>query len=371
MPIKLKDTDSGSDIVLDIVEYKEEYDVRYFRVRNSEDIGINFKYIPISTSTWNKEGFELYLLENSYLDAENDVFEVYEDSITEERIGWIFPITILESNDNEFTNSKNLNDYKYIAYQKLLELNTVISSRDFSGDFVKLSDIFKNVIVCILCKKTIDKIINFSIDSYILSLYKCGYLLLDDIPKSKAIYDRKEFVKDMRQRKRITITKAKFDISANDFTKSLFKEHLLQSEHYIIRFIFLYQIIEHLMDLEFDNQFKLHLEEYQNKKLTKNDLKENILTSTRERDLINSVFNRSAIKQELKGDFIQECDFLFNDLGLSLNSKKNFPDKIYDLRNLITHSLRELTTKSESLKKITEIFEQIIVELLINYKTIT
>lgn len=367
MPLKLTDTGSDSEVALDKIEFIEEDNVRYFRVSNSENIGVNFQYIPISTSNWDKDRYEIYLLENSYLNAENDVFEVYEDTISDERLGWIFPITILESNENDFREFKNLNNYKFVAYQKLLELNIKITIRDNTNEFLKLSEIFANSVVCILCKDTIQKINEFKFENYLLSLYKYGYLLLGDIPKSKAIYDRTEFLRQMRQNARVNLTKAKFDITANDFTKSLFLEHLLQSESHIIRFIFLYQIIEHFIQIEFDKQFQIHLEDYQNSRLAKNDLRENIINSSRERVVIKSVFNPIVINHELKEEFMSQCEFLFADIGL--NSKNSFPDKIYDIRNLVTHRLRELTTKSESLNRITEIFERIIVDLLINYST--
>lgn len=367
MPLKVTDTGSDSEVALDKIEFLDENDVRYFRVSNSENFGVNFQYIPIATSNWDKEKYEIYLLENSYLNAENDVFEVYEDTISDERLGWIFPITILESNENDFRDFKNLNHYKYVAYQKLLELNIKISARDNANEFLKLSDVFANSIICILCKNTIQKINDFKLENYLLSLYKYGYLLLGDVPKSKGIYDRTEFVRQMRQSARVKLIKANFDITANDFTKSLFQEHLLQSESHIIRFIFLYQIIEHFIQIEFDTLFQIHLDDYQNNRLAKNDLRENIINSSRERVIIQSVFNPITIRQELKEEFISECDFLFADIGLI--SKNSFTDKIYDIRNLVTHRLRELTTKSESLNRITEIFERIIVDLLINYST--
>ncbi len=367
MPLKLTDTTCDFEIALDKIEFLDENNVRYFRVSNSENIGVNFQYFPIAISNWDKERYEIYLLENSYLNAENDVFEVYEDTLTDERLGWIFPITILESNENDFRNFKNLNHYKFIAYQKLLELNINISVKDNVNEFLKLSDVFNNSIICLLCKDTIQKINDFKFDNYLLSLYKYGYLLLGNVSKSKAIYDRTEFVRQMRQNARIYLAKANFDITSNDYTRSLFQEHLLQSESHIIRFIFLYQIIEHFIQIEFDNQFQMHIDNYQNNKVAKNDLRESIINSSRERVIIKNVFNPITISQELKNEFLSECEYLFADIGLI--SKNSFPDKIYDIRNLVTHRLRELTTKSESLNKIIEIFELIIVDLLINYST--
>lgn len=367
MPLKLTDITNDSEVALENIEFIEETNVRYFRVSNGENIGINFQYFPVATSNWDSDRYEIYLLENSYLNAENDVFEVYESTLNE-RLGWIFPITILESNENDFSDFKNLNHYKFVTYKKLFELNFKTHTGINSASLARLSDVFGNLIICILSKETIGKISEFRFENYLLSLYKYGYLLLDDTPKSKPIYDRTYFIREMREKRaKVKLTKAKFDIVANDFTKSLFKEHLLQSESFLVRFIFLYQIIEHFIKLEFDLQFQSHLDQYKNHRLAKNDLRESIINSSRERELIKNVINPITISQDLKDEFMSECNFLFNEIGL--DSKDSFPDKIYDIRNLLTHRLRDLTTKIETLNKLTEIFERIIIDLLINYKT--
>ncbi len=369
MPFKLIESGTSNQIILDTIEFLQEEDSNYFRVSNFEGKGINIKYIPTRTSSWNKETFEIYLLENPYLNAENDVFQVYEDTILSERLGWIFPITILESNENDYVDFKNLNDYKYIAYQKLFELEKEYVLKTNWNEFISLGEIFGNIIICILCKDTITKIPDFKFENYILSLYKDEYLLLHDTPKAKAIYDKSAFISEMRSRKRINLSKSKFDIMSNDFTKSLFKEHLLQSDSFIIRFIFLYQIIEHFIQLEFEKQFQTHLDDFQGGRISKNDLRENLNNSSKERVLISNIISRINISHTLKNEFITECDFLFYDIGQI--SKETLHDKIYDIRNLLTHRLREVTSKLEALEKIVELFERIIVDLLSKYEIVT
>jgi len=367
MPIKLHISDKDEDLILANIKFIEDGGLRYFRIHNLEDIGINIKYVPISTSIWNKDNFVIYLLENPYLNAENDVFEVYEEKITSERIGWIFPISVLESNDNDYINYKNLNDYKYITYQKLFEFDLKLSTGEYYNDFCMLAEFFKDTIICILCKETINKIPDFNFDDYLLSLYNYGYLIKNSTIMANAIYDKDEFKKKMREeRSRIIIKKAKFDISENYFTKLLYKEHLLQSESHIVRFFFLYQIIEYFMEIEFENQFQKYLDKFNNKKLLKNDFRENIINCSRERYLIRDIIASTKIDSDLTTEFINECDFLFKDMGII--TKDSFSDKLYDLRNIMTHRLRDLTTKSESLKKITEIFERVITNFLINYE---
>jgi hypothetical protein len=369
MPLKLKDINNESEVVLDVIKYNSDEGLKYFRVYNSENesIGINIKFIPTSDSDWDKERFELVIFENSYLNAENDVFEVYENTLLGERLGWIFPITILESNENDFTNKKNLNNYKFIAYQKILERDVTILKKENTYDFYSLSEIFRESIICLLSKDTIAKIPGFNIENYLLSFFGYGYLILNEYSKSKSIYDKTSFQNEMRKdRSRVILKKSNFDINTDFFIKSLFKDHLLQSENYLIRFVFLYQIIEYFMDLEFNNQFDNCIEDYKKNDIAKNDLKESILSVSKERFLIKKVINRILLSTSLKDEFIQECNFLFEDIGFKSN-KDNLSDKIYDLRNILTHRLRELTSKTKSLEKITEIFERLILEMLINY----
>ena len=366
MSLKLTAIANGSEIALNKVEYIEENDVCYFRVSNSENIGVNFLYVPITSSKWDKDKLEIHLFKNPYLNAENDVFQVYEATISEERLGWIFPITILESNENDFRDHSNLNQYKYIAYQKLFELDYKIITGNNFNEFLKLSDVFGNIIICILCKETTNKIKDFKFENYLLSFYKYGYLI--NLPEPKAIYNKTEFVATMRNNARVTLTKANFDITTNDFTKSLFIEHLLQSDNFLVRFILLYQIIEHFIDEFSESQFNEHIKNYQMKQMVKNDFREAINRSATERDLIVDLFNSIPIQKDLINEFITEVSFLYSDIG-KITKKNTFPDKMYNIRNLVTHNLRELTTKTESMKKITELFELIILDLLINFKT--
>ena len=368
MTLKIVNANNETEEVLENVEFKNENNTRYFKVSNNKGIEIKFQYLPSHISNWDSNVCEIYLLENPYLDAENDVFEVYENTIAE-RIGWIFPITILESNENDYQEYKNLNDYKYVAYEKLLQLEFKISLKENHNTLYRLSDYFSNAIICILHKKTIGKIKDFKFSNYLLSLYKYGYLLLRKTPKAESISDRNDFVNEMRStnRSRINLTKSKFDITSNSFIKSLFMEHLLQSENSLIRFIFLYQIIEYCMSLEFDIQFESSLEEYKNGKLAKNDLREKITVLSRERELIRIIFEQTKIPSGLKTDYKTAVDCLFREVGRDQISN-SFSDNIYNTRNLLTHNLRDLITQTDAIKEITGIFEQIIVEFLINYQ---
>ena len=361
MPINFSD--------LNIVEFVEQDGQRYFLKENeSKDTIIKINYIPTTTSTWSKDKFDIYFFENGYLNAENDVYEI--DYVTlEERIGWIFPITILESNENDYEDYKNLNNYKFIAYQKMLDLPLIFNGDDLQ-EYYTISDFFPDCMVCILSKPTISKIPGFKFDDTLLSFYNYGYLLLNEDRKSyvKAIFDRSDFISEMRSatRKKIVLRKTSFNIRRHNYISSLYHGNLLQSESHLIRFFFLYQVIEYLMQQDYDKAFALCLKEYNDGNISKNDFKEAINEISRERAIINGIFNKCAIEQDLAHSFIGECEILFDSIPKTIKGTHNITNMVYGLRNLVTHQLRDLTVHDEQLKKIVEIFERLLTNLLVN-----
>lgn len=347
------------------VQYIEEDVVKYFKITNEEvSEEVKVEYIPVSKCDWDKERFDIYLLESKYLDAENDVFEVKENTI-DERLGWIFPITILGSNENDFKDYRNLNNYKYISYLKLLELDIKLDYSE-AGKFLNISDLFPDLIICILSKEATNKIAGFNFNNYTLSLYQYLYLPYNGQKSAIDYYKKDTLVTEIRGRKSIKLIKSRFDISSNTFTDLLFYKHLIQIDNDVVRFVFLYQIIEHYIQLDFDIEFNKNLELYQKGQLMKNDFKEKINKASKEKESISRVFTDIVISTQIATDFIQECNEIFNVIGLE-NDEQHLPHRIYSMRNLITHNFREIANHNISLKRVTEIFEDIIVESLINY----
>ena len=66
----------------------------------------------------------------------------------------------------------------------------------------------------------------------------------------------------------------------------------------------------------------------------------------------------------MKNRFITDFIALFDGIGYKYN--QTFADKLYDFRNMITHNVRIVATRSD-LSKIIEMYEQIVISLLLNY----
>ena len=62
-----------------------------------------------------------------------------------------------------------------------------------------------------------------------------------------------------RGQKRITIQKSNLDISQNQFLSDLYNKHLKSINHFLLKFYFLYQVIEYLGSAVFSKAIKVRL----------------------------------------------------------------------------------------------------------------
>jgi hypothetical protein len=367
MPLKfLNDTDSlSTERVFSDIKYHNTDGDRYYSLSEPKTKSeIRVKYVPLFESPRDPERYECFLFENSYLTAENDVFEIYETSLTG-RFGWIFPISALDSNENNYAEENSFKHYRHIAYQKLLSANYNVSLRHVKDEY-QISEIFQGITVCILSKDEIAKLSRFKITDYVLSFLKQDYLLLNNYFRGKISFKKDNVIEELRKgNHRIKIKKAAFDITTNQFTNSLFIDHVYQTENILTKYILLYQILEQFIQEFGDSLVEEIITEYQDGKITKNTLKEKIGKLQNDRHLLKKPFERTIIKQETKQDFLQKNKFLFTDLGLIVSH--NFEDAIYDLRNLVTHNYRVLTNKTDELNELIYLFELIIFDLLNNF----
>jgi hypothetical protein len=122
MPLKLfSDLSSSQEIaILNNVSFHDIAGEKYFIITDSiQSNEIRVNYIPNFLTNRDPDRYECFLFENTYLTAENDVYELYENTL-DGRIGWIFPVTSLDSNENDFAENGSFKHYRHIAYEKLL-----------------------------------------------------------------------------------------------------------------------------------------------------------------------------------------------------------------------------------------------------------
>ena len=198
----------------------------------------------------NFKDYKLFLFENKYLNAENNIFQIYASS--DKRIGWIFPITSIESTDHDFNDNTHYNKYRYVAFNLLLLANNQSIYLDTNLTEFNLSNIYGNdLIALVISNKSVD---NFSVNDYIPSLSKFGYFLQNNV-KNTLKTKEKEVSIEKIIRKRIILEESKTKISSNPFLTELFNKYLKTIDHHLIRFHLLYQIIELKLSEKFDFDF--------------------------------------------------------------------------------------------------------------------
>lgn len=340
-----------------------------FRVYdNDEQNSIEFEYQPNLDEEFNYKDFQLVLFENNYLDAENDVFQVYdkEDKI---RLGWVFPLSNLEGKENDFIENIHLNKYKFVAFQLLLlakENNIIL---DKSLNEYNITDLYpNNPIIFILSNENTSKIADFSIDNYIPSLSKYGYYKLNGFLNSLELRPKKDFCLKSRGKEKINLYKSKRNINNDRFFTELFTKHLKSLEHHLIRFHILYQIIEFILTERFDVVFNNLIVEYNAKNILKNDFIERINELGKERVNIRKVID--CIKQNQFDFDITNLERDCKDL-LDLHNKKipnTLGDLIYDIRNLIVHNYRDIEEfEIELIENITHELELLSINIIEKY----
>jgi len=336
---------------------------------HNDDIFINVPYVPkLEDENYDENEFSVYLFENNHLNAENDVFQLY-DKDKKERIGWIFPISVLESNENDFSDNEHLNKYKFVTYKILLSHNFQFKSNIYEiNTELSLSQVYgEDTIICVLSKEKINDV-NFNILSYIPNFATYGYYEKNE-NKLTFKYPNNLIVDSFRGKQKLSIKKANNKILQLDFVKKLYNSYLKTLDHHLIRFHLLYQIIEYLITENFSTEFDQLLIKYNNGEFTKNNFLEKINDIRSERKNINKIFTNINFKT---GTFEHQVkiniertikDFLRN---LGVEEKNHIGDLIYDTRNIITHNYREIKNENlDLLNEISYLFEILINEIII------
>lgn len=328
-------------------------------------------YIPKKESNeLDSKKHDLFLLESYSLKAENDIFCVKENP-NDTPIGWIFPLSALESNENKLANKPFFNEFRFLSYQKLLESNLeldVILTEKKSH--IYLSDLFdEDLIILVISYDHYKTKKKFNLDHFLPSLANHGYFKKNkkDLifkPPNKKIPDW------YRKLNHIKIQEAQNDIIQTDYVINLYSKFLKSLDHHLIRFHLLYQIVEiHVTDL-FNKDFANLLDEYKKDQLTKNNFINAINNARSEAVNVRKTFekikpNNDTFEKDNLINLKRDCKELLNQHGFE--DKNEIGDLIYGIRNLIVHNYRSINSEQEDLlKEITFEFEILINCLLIS-----
>ncbi|MBJ6146334.1 hypothetical protein [Hymenobacter sp. BT559] len=379
MSVSLFDTSASKliPLVIDSSRPNDDGSGTIFIMKSSDGILANVIFKPTLNSKFsfaniNPENFEIILLDNPYFNAESDVFEVHESTVNNDKIGWIFPISYIDSDETDELSLKSTVDlYKASSFINLLKYEgagmkfPAINSPQMDNVNYNISQFFgDNLIILAIHKETINKIKGFKMSDYMLSLFKLGY---SKYGEKSVIYNsnKKLLTENLKKTKKITLSKSKFDISKNLFVETVFYNYLNYTDNSYLRFVFIYQVIELLMDFQKEMKFNEYLDKYKSGSIHGNDFREKLSEYSKERKVIGQVIASSLRKKTDYVDFLQLCnEYIIKNGGQIAD---DLSDSIYNLRNLLTHNFRRVAEKMEELDTVVVGLEFIIVEMLIDY----
>lgn len=282
--------------------------------------------------------------------------------IEDKRIGWLFPIQALFSSDHDFTGNDHFLKYAYVALNRLFDILNI--TRENAPDEFDLEDYYNDTSLCMMIwdRANSDTIEGFNIDQYTVSLYEYGYYRSEGQD-----FDLKRFPEIGRTKIHLkSISKA---LQEEEYILSLFKYQLPSVNNEIIRFYFIYQIIEILINIIFDNKFQLILEEINKEGRNLFDIKDTIQNEINEKHRINLLFDSySSLSDSLsRAELKESCDLLLT--HHSLCTKHTCVDAVYAVRCFLVHRLYSLDTETiDILKEINRNFILVIIDLLLSFK---
>jgi hypothetical protein len=384
MPLKIKDEISDIHYSLTEVIPNRNDEQLYFELSDVQNnIKIFIDYVLTLDSEYKPEDYSLFILKSWVLDKENDIFQVFDKEFYKEpnrvRLGWIFPIQALLSNEHQYADNKHFLKYAYVAFLKLLKNQEEYTT--FNPLFSKITNNYKltdfygeDIIILVLCNSPLQKIDNFQVDNYITSLYSYGYYFCQPIENLKEIDTRSD--SENPTGKNLILQKNSSCLQKEDYVYRLFKDLLKNEEHHLVRFYLLYQVIELIIQIVFERKILEEIKNFNNnpdKNIRK--LKEKIDNISTEKKRVSILIN-DDVKINNPNLLIScnELIKLFNDDDSNekddISKKEDLGGALYDVRCLIVHQFRKLPDKilEEKLREINKEFENIVIKIILDYK---
>lgn len=303
---------------------------------------------------FNPNDFEVCFLYNNKV-SENSIYKLYADDI---RIGWLFPIQSLESQEHDYVKDKFYLRYAYIAIYKLLQI--IIFKNEEYSDFSILDYFSDDIQLLIYDKNNTKDIKDFDISKYTVSLFYNGYSYTGE---GNVYTETGDIDKNIRIRQ--------LPVPIRDITyiNTLFKELIPLHETSYSKFHLLYQIIEILIGVVFNYKMQELIYEIAGSFNDLFDKREKLNDITMEKNRVIWLFNEfSKIEPSKLNSLDSLCIGLLekNEKKINVNKAAN---NLYAVRCLIVHNLYSLDEASRRLlDDLNNNFLDVIFDILFTFK---
>ena len=354
MLLKFKD----SEDVCNSLQYEKENNVFYLQNSVGKTICEFWPKLQLD-SEYNPSQYRYLFLHNEREDySENSIFQVYVDK---QRIGWIFPIQALLSDQHDYAGNKFFLRYAYVAVWLLLNNIKSENEQEISSE-IFLDDFYDNSLtLLVLDNENISRLEGtFGIENYTISLYQYGYSW-----SGRGNLDSQIEKPD----KRIHLKPIAKELQRTKYIYTMFEKEIPKIQEAFARFHTYYQIVEILISIVFEDKFKTFVDLLKNSKESLFEQRDKLGNMILEKQRVKWLFAEYvSIPQTEKNILDEQCKKLLQE-----NSKKagvGMAENLYAVRCLLVHSMYTLNEYShEILEDINKAFLEVIMEMLLTFKT--
>lgn len=308
-------------------------------------------------------GIELFF--SPYYMAEDDNFCVIVKNGN--TIGWLITISYLQEDDESFIcqHDKWLNRYAHIGISLFM---TYLIEKEKDNFLSKEDDFYLSSVDFPSCHAFIYRRSQIG-DSYVFTLYpqfyNAGFYHVKTLfeASDEEIFYKSNYAENLIK----ASTKRKIYVSQIERTPELTKLLRCLYENWLpysyvnsfSRYIFLYQVVEYFMEMAFEKSLYVHIMDYNERRISKNDLRKCLTSDAEEITKIEMVFNGIPTNSQIVLDFIQNAKGFFDKIGIDFY-ETSVGKYIYKVRNILVHNMRLALDYENEINEIVECFEKLI-----------
>jgi hypothetical protein len=365
-----KFTLSGEQFRIDVVEGIEEGN-DHFVLKSTEkpEITLKVKYPLEIHKNYEPQNFKCHPFFSDAFFKESDIYQVYEKSIAD-RVGWIFPVQSLASKEHDKSQNEHFLRYAYVSF--LILLKGDFFDKDYLFDInevdqeLSITDIYpSDLIIASFSNIKTNLIASFNVKNYYHSFYDNYYYCcssksqLNKLP-TKAIIKQGD--------PSVWIERISQFLETDVFINQLFTKYLIEDNHPLVHFSFLYQIIELLINKILDLELIPVFAAIQAQSKRPYEAKRDFDVVTPEDKRISLLFSKYSIPPITHPEFIHSCDKLLSKLNKTPNTLNGY---VYQVRNSVVHNFRDVIANDNDLSILSEIneeFDSLVCRVLSNYQ---
>lgn len=349
----LKFKDSEEECV--VLQYIKENDTFYLKNAYGNTV---CEYCPklALDSAYDPKQFKYQILYNEREDySENNIFQVYAEN---QRIGWIFPIQALLSNQHDYADNCYFLRYAYVACWLLLNDIKSKNEKEASSE-IFLEDFYNDsATILVLDLDNISNLEEFALEDYSVSLYQKGYAwtgkgnLESQIEKPDKIIRLRSIAKELQKTK---------------YIYNMFEKEIPKEQEAFARFHTYYQVIEILIAIVFEDKFKKFVDQLSKSPDSLFEQRDTLGTMVIEKQRVKWLFAEYVrIPQDEKSILDERCKKLLKENGKKAGTE--MAENLYLVRCLLVHNMYILSKYSHDLLgDINKAFLDVIMEILLTF----